>query len=144
MKRYRYVTAVASLAGAACFFPTGACGCPPAAGVGIVAGAVTRADGTAAAGAEVRVEARVHSCALANSSDIVGTMAVQSDAAGRYRFDVLTISPSDTACLRVVARASRSATDSAVADGIRMRLMSNYRLKGRPDSIRIDLQLPSR
>jgi hypothetical protein len=135
-------TLAATLLALACVLPTDACGCPPALGVGTVFGVVARADGEAAPGAEVRVEARLFGCASAEPNALVDPPTTRTDAAGRYRYELRAISPSDTACLRLVARAAPERSDSAVAAGGRMRLVPSYGTRVRPESLRIDLRLP--
>lgn len=138
----RPIILLLALVALACLSPTDGCGCTPALGIGIVAGVVTRGDGAPAAGAEVRVEARVRSCALSERSSLVDPPTTHADDAGRYRYQMRTIVPSDTACVRLVAHAAEQPSgDSAVVDGIRMRLISSYGTRARPESLRVDLRL---
>jgi hypothetical protein len=135
-------TLAITLLALACVLPTDACGCPPALGIGTVFGVVTRADGAAAPGAVVRVEARVFGCASAEPNTLVDPPTTRTDAAGHYRYELRAISPSDTACVHVVARAAPERPDSAVAAGVRMRLVPSYGTRARPESLQVDLRLP--
>lgn len=128
---------------AACALPTDLCGCPPTLGIGTVAGVVARADGAPVAGAVIRVEARIHGCALSTPSDLVDPGLAVADPAGSYRYALRTYAPSDSACVRITARApGEPAEDSVTVDGLRMRLIPSYGSKQRPESLRVDFRLP--
>ena len=127
----------------ACITPTEGCGCLPSLGIGTVAGVVRLATGAVAPGALVRVEARLTSCDLRESSELVDGPTTNADSTGRYLYHIRTVAPSDSACLRVVAHRADSPTgDSAVVTGVRVRLLAGDHLKGWGDSTRLDLQLP--
>ncbi len=129
----------------ACSLPTDACGCPPALGIGTLAGVVTDGASSTVANTEVRVEARIFGCQASPANGSLSPSLTRTDAAGRYRIGIQAIAPTDTACIRVVARRPRTdgtGTDSVVVAGLRMRLVANYGTKVRPDSVRIDLRLP--
>lgn len=126
----------------ACVIPTRACACPPALGVGIVAGRVLRADGAPAPGAVVRTSVSLRGC-LAADSDLVDRDFTTAEPTGFYRYDVRAYAPSDTACVRVTAvDTAGGRQDSVTVAGIRMRLIASYGTRERPDSLRIDLLLP--
>ena len=121
---------------AACLYPTDTCGCTPRLPEGIVTGVVTRASGAPASGATVRAET-APTCA-AGSAHSMSLRTAGTD--GRYRA-MLSI-PTDSACVRVVARdPSGAPADSAVVTGVWLRVA---RASGaqRPDSVRVDLRLP--
>jgi hypothetical protein len=127
----------------ACSTPTDLCGCPPALGIGTVFGTVTNATGAAVTDAEVRVEARLFGCAATQPSYLVDSPVTRTDAVGRYRYEMRAASPSDSACIRVVARRiGAAAGDSAVASAVRMRLVPSYGPRARPDSVLLNLRLP--
>jgi hypothetical protein len=139
----RIYTACIAMLIVACIIPTDACGCSPTLAIGTVAGVVRTASGSPAADAAVRVEARLTSCDLDEPSALVDAPTTRTDSAGRYLYRLRTISTSDSACLRLVARASGAGpSDSAVVSGIRMRLISSHGLTGWGDSTRVDLRLP--
>ena len=132
------VIAATSLLGC---FPTEACGCPPALGIGTVAGVVRRADGAPAAGAIVRANVSIRGC-LSAESDLVDPGVVITGSAGSYRHDLRAWGPSDTACVRLTALDTAGGhRDSVVVSGVRMRLIPSYGTRQRPDSVRIDLLL---
>jgi hypothetical protein len=117
---------------AACTTPTDACGCllrPP---WGILAGRVTRADGTPAAGASLALQARYHDCA-APAYPVTSSPGGVVLPAGAFRLEI----DGAPACVRLVARAEGSA-DSVVADGV---LLGPWE-DGRPDSVYVTLRLP--
>lgn len=131
-----------ALVATACLLPTDVCGCPPALGVGIVAGTVTRTDGARVAGSEVRIEARPYGCMDVHGSALVDPPITRTNAAGAYRYLMRAAAPSHDACIRVVAYdPSAAVTDSAVVEGIRMRLVASYGTREQPDSLRVDLRL---
>ena len=132
------IIAAASLLGC---FPTEACGCPPALGIGTIAGLVRRADGSAAAGAVVRANVSIRGC-LNAESDLVDPGVIVTGAAGTYRHELRAWAPSDTACVRLTALDTAGGRrDSVAVSGIRMRLIPSYGTRQRPDSVRIDLLL---
>src|SRR5215467_8818917 len=139
----RIILFAVAVVGFGCMGPTEACGCPPTLGIGTVAGVVRLANGILAPGASVRVEARLQGCDLREPSAVVDGPTTHADSAGRYLFHIRTVSPSDSACLRLVARpASSTTSDSVVVNGVRMRLVPGTNLKGWGDSTRVDLNLP--
>lgn len=122
-------------------FPTEACGCPPALGIGTVAGVVRRADGSAVAGAVVRANVSIRGC-LNTESDLVDPGVIVTGSAGTYRHELRAWAPSDTACVRLTALDTAGGRrDSVAVSGIRMRLVPSYGTRQRPDSVRIDLLL---
>ena len=132
------VMAAAALPGC---FPTEACGCPPALGIGTVAGMVRRADGSAAAGAVVRASVSIRGC-LNAESDLVDPGVIITGSAGTYRHELRAWAPSDSACVRLTAvDTAGGRRDSVTVAGIRMRLIPSYGTRQRPDSVRIDLLL---
>lgn len=133
---------LAILAASSCVLPTDACGCPPAVGVGVVAGKVIRGDRSPVINASVRIEARARGCSDPLGDVIVGLREVRTNAAGDYVMHVMTSIPTDSACIRLVARAPTESADSIVAERIRMRLVPNYGTRQRRDSLRVDFQLP--
>lgn len=125
-------------------FPTDVCGCPPALGIGTVAGIVRRADGTPAVDAVVRASVSVRGC-LNTESDLVDPGVVITGPAGTYRHELRAWAPSDSACVRLTALdTSGGRRDSVTVAGIRMRLIPSYGTRQRPDSVRIDLLLDIR
>lgn len=128
----------------ACTSPTDVCGCALSIGLGTIAGVVTDGASAAVANTEVRVEARIFGCQASPANGSLSPSVTRTDAAGRYRIGIQAVAPTDTACIRVVARRPRTdggGTDSVVVAGLRMRLVSSTG-KARPDSVRIDLRLP--
>lgn len=122
-------------------FPTEACGCPPALGIGTVAGVVRRADGTPAAGAVVRANVSIRGC-LNPESDLVDPGVIITGSAGTYRHELRAWAPSDTACVRLTAVDTVGGRhDSVAVSGIRMRLIPSYGTRQRADSMRVDLLL---
>ena len=135
-----YLASAVLLLVIACSLPTDVCGCSPAQAQGIVAGFVTRTDGTAVPNPEVRAEIRPFGCAQTGTVVSTHPAVAQSDASGRYRYEINMPFASDTACVRLVARAGGSAGgDSAVVDRVRLRFVYPT---ARPDSVRVDIQLP--
>jgi hypothetical protein len=142
MTRSLILLSLALLALLASCFPTEACGCPPALGVGTVAGVVQRAEGSPAPGALVRVDVSLRGC-LWTESHLVDPNVVTAGPDGQYHSLLRAYAPSDTACLRVTAvDTAQGHRDSVSVAGIRMRLISSYGTRERPDSIRLDLLLP--
>lgn len=122
-----------------CVSSTGGCDCVPA-GRGIVTGTVTRANAGAVSGAVVRVEARLKTCARTEPNLIAGAVTTSTDPQGKYTFEINASVPTDSACIRVVAR-TIAGNDSAVADGAWMRLVSSATPVA-PVTLRVDLTLP--
>jgi hypothetical protein len=142
MNRRVTLLSIAVLALLGSCFPTDVCGCPPALGVGTVAGVVRRAEGDPAPGALVRVEASLEGCAW-TESHLVDPNVTAAGPSGNYRYELRAYSPSDTACLRLTAIDTACISrDSVSVAGIRMRLIASYGTRERPDSLRVDLLLP--
>jgi hypothetical protein len=136
------VVSITVLALLASCFPTDVCGCPPALGVGTVAGVVQRAAGTPVPGALVRVEASLRGCVW-TESHLVDPNVISAGPSGQYRYELRAYAPSDTACLRLTAVDTiGGGQDSVSIGGIRMRLIASYGTRERPESLRVDLLVP--
>ena len=126
----------------ACGAPTGLCGCPPALGIGTIAGVVSRRGEQPVAGALVRLELSLTGCEMTDLHRI-GREVVVTGYDGTYRHDVAADTPTDTACARLTAvDTGGGRRDSTVAVGIRMRLVPSYGSGPPPDSLRVDLSFP--
>ena len=133
---------VATLAAAACLSPTEACSCPPALGIGVLTGTVRRADASPVSGAPVHVTALLRGCA-ATLNALVDDATTITDTSGAYAYQLRSVIPTDTACIRVVAFDPTSTTpDSVTVEGIRMRLVPSYGTSQKPDSLNVALQFP--
>lgn len=140
--KFKLLVVSALLVASACFLPTDACGCPPALGIGTLAGVVTRASGSAVVGAEVRAQVRLWGCSGPSADMLVDSAKTVTDANGRYNIFLRSFGPTDTACVKITARmVTASGIDSVSYDGLRMRLIPSYGTKLKPDSIRVDLRL---
>ena len=136
------LVALAVLTVGGCLWPTDVCSCPPALGIGTVAGFVVRSDGAPAPGAIVRVHVPLRTCGDTLEA-LVDATTTRATNDGRYRFDLRSISPSDTACLSLHALDTAGGrADSVALAGIRMRLVPSYGSRRTPDSLRVDLLLP--
>ncbi len=119
--------------------PTELCACPPALGIGTVFGTVTDAEGAAAPSLAIHVRVYQVACEAMEIA-VIDAPRVVTDATGRYRYALRTIVPADDACVRVAAV---SAGDDTLASATaRMRLVSSYGTRERPDSVRVDLRVP--
>ncbi len=131
---------------AACVVPTDGCGCSPAPPPFRlhVAGTVATADAAPVSGLIVQARVYQAACLPADSGavDVTGSLG-QTDAQGRFAFEVATAMPVQGGCVRL--RALRAASGAGVPattvasverTGIRVRPM----VGGRPlDSLRVDL-----
>ena len=127
---------------AACLSPTEACSCPPALGIAVLTGTVRRADASPVAGAPVHVTALLRGCADSLNALVDDTTTI-TDTGGAYAYQLRAVSPTDTACIRVVAFDPSSTTpDSITAEGIRMRLVPGYGTSHEPDTLNVALQFP--
>src|SRR5687767_8432484 len=102
MNRSITLPSIAALVVLATCAPTDVCGCPPALGIGTVAGTVRRATGSPAPGALVRVEASLRGCVW-TEPHLVDPNVSAAGPTGQYRYELRAYAPSDTACLRLTA-----------------------------------------
>jgi hypothetical protein len=100
---------------------------------------VIRSDGTPVPNPEVRAVIRPHGCSQTAPVYSMHPAVAESDASGRYRYLLYMPFNSDTACVRLVARAPGAVGDSAVASDVRMRFRYP---PARVDSIRVDFRIP--
>lgn len=118
-------------------WPTEPCACPPALGIGTVYGRVTAADGAPVAGIEVHIHSPYLDC-TAGENTLVDRPFATAGADGRYRYQIRSLAPAASSCVRASVLAGSDTLATAVRS---LRLVSSYGSGARPDSVRIDLQL---
>lgn len=135
--RFWTVTLLSLIALLACL-PTEPCACPPALGLGTVFGQVTDETGAPVADIPIEVTAYRDACG-ALENPLIDVEARRTDDAGRYRYELRTIVPSQQGCIRVAAlSAERDTLASADAE---LRFVSSHG-GDRPDSVQVDLRVP--
>jgi hypothetical protein len=125
--------------------PTAPCACPPARTAFLVYGSVVAADGTPAAGSQLRFDASdpysATECDFAGPVETLDPFpAPITDEAGSFRTQVRSALMPRTRCLRVVAfRGAPGTTDSVRVSG----LLVEFRSERDPlDSLGLRLTLP--
>lgn len=124
--------------------PTEPCACPPGRTSLLVYGEVRTAAGDPAAAAIVRyvlapltgAASAATRCEFDPPNSDADPAEVRTDAAGRFRSQVYSISGPGTRCLRVTARAAGTGTESTSVDG----LLVPFRAS-RPDSVGLVMTL---
>lgn len=135
----RVAGAALALSSAACGDP-GRTGGPPSVFSGVVYGVVTNGSNLPLGGVQVESESYRDACTtslkIGGSSPILTT----TDAAGRFRQQIITESISSAQCIRVIAHPPTGTPVPVEATGLRFRLYGGG--SARDDSIRVDVLVP--
>ena len=120
-------------------WPTEPCACPPALGLGVVYGFVRSAAGMGMSAVPVEASAHPSDCTVPENQ-LVDPSRVVTGSNGEYRIEMRLIVPSEHGCVRVAALSSTGATMASAVVGLRF--ASSHASGGRPDSVRLDLEIP--